>query len=82
MALCHTDRIAGRARRSTLVGMDTRRDTGGERAEGTDQSQFFRALRERNERRSNLGRQLDAQRRQRIERVLQVTRQRRFPPNG
>jgi len=46
------------------------------------QWKLFRDLRGRNERRSNVARMLETQRRARIERVIQAARQRRFRKTG
>jgi hypothetical protein len=62
--------------------MDKQKNTTGRDAAPVEQSKLYRDLRARNERRANLARLLDAKSRQRVERVLQVARQRGFRRNG
>jgi hypothetical protein len=62
--------------------MDKQKNTTGTDAAPIEQPKLYRDLRARNERRANLARLLDAKRRQRVERVLQVARQRGFRRNG
>lgn len=73
--------MAQAARPSTVDTMDALNPReAGKAAAG--QQKLFRDLRARNERRVKLARVLDAQRRQRVERVMQVARQRRFRKAG
>jgi hypothetical protein len=62
--------------------MEKQKNATGTDAAPVEQSKLYRDLRARNERRANLARLLDAKRRQRVERVLQVARQRGFRRNG
>ena len=79
--------MARGARRATVDDVDKQKDATGTDAAPVEQSKLYRDLRARNERRANLARPnlarlLDADRRGRVERVLQVARQRRFRHPG
>jgi hypothetical protein len=75
---CPTERIARGARPYTVRVMNAQNQRGA----ALEQQRLFGDLRRRNERRADLARLLEAQRRQQIERVMRVARQRTFRRDG